>query len=481
MSCWSILEIDPTAEVSTIKKAYAKKLKIYHPEDDPEGYQRLREAYDYALKYAKSKPQITVEKREAALEENSTLEPKEIIFPEENIFKNREVENNIPVDNSIDLPRGNIFEDCLNEIEKPEDPIEGFFKRLNQIYSNFQERIEIKNWEVALNNKIMWNLNLMDSINNGMITFLMDHYHLPKNIWRLLNDNFHWDEQEEHLKACFPSNFIDYLYKQIGNTRGLRYTFLPMNNEIDYDLFLGYREAAFNALANNNIEEAGFNIAQAFIIYAYDPDLLCMRGEYFLRKQENESHEKAFKDAIDIMRHKGKDLDTLFYQAYIYFFNNRTDKAEKLCKYILSIKQKDLETRTLLAKCYIKSKKWHKANEVLIENLKISPSDEETRKYLYIIVRELNVQYNKKPWNKELKNNLKNAYIALGEYRKTDELKPKLKDLGSLTIYVMSVLIVVFCFLVLAGLAIALIYASKGALITVIIGALVVLNKRKKK
>ncbi|MUG46196.1 J domain-containing protein [Paenibacillus woosongensis] len=60
MSIWEILGVEQTYDTSVIRRAYAKLLKIHHPEDDPEGYQRLREAYDRAMKLAKQHQQEQV-------------------------------------------------------------------------------------------------------------------------------------------------------------------------------------------------------------------------------------------------------------------------------------------------------------------------------------------------------------------------------------------------------------------------------------
>ena len=49
MDCWHILQIEPTSDERAIKRAYAKLLKTTRPDDDAEGYQRLREAFDEAL------------------------------------------------------------------------------------------------------------------------------------------------------------------------------------------------------------------------------------------------------------------------------------------------------------------------------------------------------------------------------------------------------------------------------------------------
>lgn len=54
-SIWSILGLSsPTKDITEIKKAYAAKAKMTNPEDDPEGFEKLHNAYKSALTYARS-------------------------------------------------------------------------------------------------------------------------------------------------------------------------------------------------------------------------------------------------------------------------------------------------------------------------------------------------------------------------------------------------------------------------------------------
>ena len=67
-SLWDILGTEPTGDERAIKRAYAKRLKVTRPEDDPQAFQELRDAYEYALHHA---PRFAAELAE--MQDNSSL------------------------------------------------------------------------------------------------------------------------------------------------------------------------------------------------------------------------------------------------------------------------------------------------------------------------------------------------------------------------------------------------------------------------
>lgn len=49
MNAWEVLGIDPTSDKKEIKKAYARLLKQYHPEENPEEFKQIQAAYQQCL------------------------------------------------------------------------------------------------------------------------------------------------------------------------------------------------------------------------------------------------------------------------------------------------------------------------------------------------------------------------------------------------------------------------------------------------
>ena len=50
---WSELGLPGPSDLAAVRRAYAERLKTTHPEEDPEGFQRLHEAYQQARRAAR--------------------------------------------------------------------------------------------------------------------------------------------------------------------------------------------------------------------------------------------------------------------------------------------------------------------------------------------------------------------------------------------------------------------------------------------
>ncbi|PWY37440.1 J domain-containing protein [Pseudomonas sp. RW409] len=73
MSCWEFLGLAPGADTRSIKRQYALLLKQHRPDEDPQGFQRLREAYEQALDWSHNDDFMALEAPEVVLLE--TLPP----------------------------------------------------------------------------------------------------------------------------------------------------------------------------------------------------------------------------------------------------------------------------------------------------------------------------------------------------------------------------------------------------------------------
>ncbi|UPT34647.1 J domain-containing protein [Pseudomonas amygdali] len=63
MNCWSILGLDAPSDIRSIKRRYAVLLKQNRPDEDPAGFQRLRDAYEQALSWAAETQEEPVEQQ----------------------------------------------------------------------------------------------------------------------------------------------------------------------------------------------------------------------------------------------------------------------------------------------------------------------------------------------------------------------------------------------------------------------------------
>lgn len=113
MNAWEILGIEPTSDKKEIKKAYARLLKQYHPEENPEKFKQIQAAYQQCLH---SDQEIESVSYEQNIESKQDIKTKPISIKEDTI-----VPPPIPkittlfIQNEKDVV---VYQDILNSIEK---------------------------------------------------------------------------------------------------------------------------------------------------------------------------------------------------------------------------------------------------------------------------------------------------------------------------------------------------------------------------
>ncbi|MHC8392010.1 J domain-containing protein [Pseudomonas sp. MDT2-39-1] len=60
LSCWDVLGLEPDADLRSVKRRYAQLLKQNRPDDDPDAFQRLREAYEQAIDCGRPAPSVII-------------------------------------------------------------------------------------------------------------------------------------------------------------------------------------------------------------------------------------------------------------------------------------------------------------------------------------------------------------------------------------------------------------------------------------
>lgn len=113
MNAWEILGIEPTSDKKTIKRAYAKLLKQYHPEENPEKFKQIQAAYQQCLH---SDQEIESVSYEQNIESKQDIKTKPISIKEDTIVPPPTPKiTTLFIQNEKDVV---VYKDILNSIEK---------------------------------------------------------------------------------------------------------------------------------------------------------------------------------------------------------------------------------------------------------------------------------------------------------------------------------------------------------------------------
>lgn len=300
MDCFEILGIPETKDVKEIRKAYSKLLVKYSPEKDQEGFKRLRGAYDQALVRAKEQ------------------------------------------------------EEPLGELS-PEDKFMNDFKNT---YMCFEKRISTDAWTELLDRDICCNIDTSKKISNKILTFLMDNFNLPYEVWRLFDSYFSWSTNKKRLYEAFPKGFIDFVVYKINNKSNFRYENLKQCSGNKQDTFISEFNKVFNALEEYDLYTADKAISAAWELCPEHPDLMILIGRYLMLNGKVKEAEDILNDVIE---NCGNDIEALFNRGEVYFRIGRLEEAYDDYKKALNLKPDFAAALYSMGKCCISLKKYEEA------------------------------------------------------------------------------------------------------------------------
>ncbi|WP_424407475.1 hypothetical protein [Pasteurella sp. PK-2025] len=213
MSCWDILQLPPTEDERAIRRAYAKMLKLTRPDDDPEGYQRLREAFDEALMMApyvathdhaqpwQDDPMVQREhhlenQRNAAQEETTTplslhlekIEDGENLPTKQVLFE----DDFLPLSNEDSTRQTPLSQSDESDESDETDEADRLFVSIEQWYQQGGGELLVQKWQDIQLFLLQLSLVQSEAISWRLLTFITEKKVNNSVLWEQWSTYFNW-------------------------------------------------------------------------------------------------------------------------------------------------------------------------------------------------------------------------------------------------------------------------------------------------
>lgn len=351
MSCWTILEINPTKDLKEIKKAYSRLIECYNIEKDTNEYTILTNAYVKAM----------------SLVNTSVKDMSKCLS-----------------NNSMDYTYENIKSYCDDSLDN-KNYISDFNYRLNYIYTNPALRFSIDSWVELLKSYMFINKDLLSILEKDLINYIFIHRYIPHEIFLLFDKYLKFNQRESELYEKYPKNMVDFLLQEINHPLNLSYNYLSTISKDKIEEYLELREKAFIYSSDKNVIEY---LSKAYSIYAYDLDLLRLLGTYYLNKNDTISALTYFREALEI---NSSDMYCLASFGHLLVKTKQYAKAILyLEKYTSKLKNHlNINALTDLALSYYYSYEYLKALDLFQLLNKLTPQNTALNKYINAIKEKI--------------------------------------------------------------------------------------------
>lgn len=224
MDCWQYLEIEPTNDIRVIKKAYAKRLKLTKPDEKPEEFQELHNAYQYAQYLARNNERLAAQ---ADVHVDIQDENQENLVSDEQLFAPLE-ENEQQSHEQSSAPQN------AEELEEESGPQEYIYKaEMDEVHQKIVELLASPsllgkryNWEFLETHELILDfqfnqylgLTIFSEISKlwSMKRPLSYNYSkMPKHILNYLDGIFSWDSNREMLYHYFGYELVENILRAL--------------------------------------------------------------------------------------------------------------------------------------------------------------------------------------------------------------------------------------------------------------------------
>lgn len=201
MDIWFVLGIEQTKDLERIRDAYREKLMRVNPEDDPEGFKELREAFEEATRLAKQED----EEQEG-------------------------------------------FDDT---------PVGRWMQRVHDTYQDYAMRIDGERWDELLADDVCFGLDTKEEAEEELLRYLSEHHLLPHVIWHRIEAAFDIEAREDELTEHFPKDFLEYIINNAKYEDNIDYYLFEEDDpELPYDNFLTTYLRMLGALQERDVQRA---------------------------------------------------------------------------------------------------------------------------------------------------------------------------------------------------------------------------------